>query len=101
VLAVLQHLNMTKAAELSTTFANDTAPLKYTNLPLCTSSGLIRFEVSPGEKIKAKQTLARVCSAFGSCEETLRAAAAGYVLGLEDHARVLPGREVIAIAEFT
>jgi predicted deacylase len=99
ILAVLQYLNMTVLPNISTTFANDAVPLKYTNLPLCTSSGLIRFEVSPGEKIKAKQTLARVYSAFGSCEETLRSTAAGYVLGLEDHARVLPGREVIAIAE--
>jgi hypothetical protein len=29
----------------------------------------------------------------------LLAMADGFVLGLEDHARVLPGREVIAVAE--
>jgi predicted deacylase len=74
-------------------------PLKYTNRPLCSSSGLIRFSVSPGEAIKKDQLLARVYSAFGSEEESLRATADGFVLGLEDHARVLPGKEVIALAE--
>ena len=74
-------------------------PLMYTSTPLCTSSGLIRFSVSPGQAIKKDQVLARVYSAFGSDEESLRATGGGIVLGLEDHARVLPGREVIAIAE--
>jgi predicted deacylase len=74
-------------------------PLRYTNRPLCSSSGLIRFHVHPGEEIRQGQLLAEVFSAFGSREESLLATADGFVLGLEDHARVLPGREVIAIAE--
>jgi predicted deacylase len=49
--------------------------------------------------VRTDQILARVYSAFGSREETLRATGPGYVLGLKDHARVLPGAEVIAIAE--
>ncbi|HSN72643.1 MAG TPA: succinylglutamate desuccinylase/aspartoacylase family protein [Steroidobacteraceae bacterium] len=74
-------------------------PLRYTNRPLCSTSGLIRFRVRPGEEIREGQLLAEVFSAFGSREESLLATADGFVLGLEDHARVLPGREVIAIAE--
>jgi predicted deacylase len=74
-------------------------PLRYTNRPLSSSSGLIRFRVRPGEEIREGQLLAEVFSAFGSREESLLATADGFVLGLEDHARVLPGREVIAIAE--
>lgn len=74
-------------------------PLRYTNLPLCSTSGLIRFTVRPGQRIRQGQLLARIYSAFGSCEESLVATADGFVLGLEDHARALPGREVIAIAE--
>jgi predicted deacylase len=73
--------------------------LRYTNRPLCSTSGLIRFRVRPGEEIRKGQLLAEVFSAFGSREESLSATADGFVLGLEDHARVLPGREVIAIAE--
>jgi predicted deacylase len=74
-------------------------PLRYTNRPLCSTSGLIRFDVHPGQEIREGQILAKVYSAFGSCEESLLAMADGFVLGLEDHARVLPGREVIAVAE--
>ncbi len=74
-------------------------PLRYTNRPLCSTSGLIRFDVHPGQEIREGRILAKVYSAFGSCEESLLAMADGFVLGLEDHARVHPGREVIAVAE--
>lgn len=99
VLSILQFLKMIDWREPPPRRANTARPLRYTNKPLCTSSGLIRFSVSPGQEITKGQLLARVYSAFGSDEESLRAAADGFVLGLEDHARVLPGREVIAIAE--
>ena len=74
--------------------------LEYSNQPLCTSSGIIRFSVRPGEAIAANQELGRVYSVFGSLEESLRAVRPGYVLGVSDHGRALPGSEVIAIAEF-
>lgn len=99
VMSVLQSLKMTDHRMTQNLLAAEAKVLKYTNAPLCTSSGLIRFSVDPGQNIKRGQILARVYSAFGSREETLKAQAPGIVLGLEDHARVLPGREVIAIAE--
>jgi predicted deacylase len=74
--------------------------LDYTNRPLCTSSGIIRFSVTPGEAVAANQELGQVYGAFGSTEERLHAIRPGYVLGISDHARALPGSEVIAIAEF-
>jgi predicted deacylase len=99
VLSVLKLLGMVDWWQPPQRRVKSAAPLKYTNMPLCASSGLIRFSVSPGQAIKKGQLLARVYSAFGSDEETLRATADGIILGLEDHARVLPGREVVAIAE--
>ncbi|HEY5624214.1 MAG TPA: succinylglutamate desuccinylase/aspartoacylase family protein [Gammaproteobacteria bacterium] len=72
----------------------------YTNQPLCTSTGIIRFSVEPGEAVDASQEIGRVYSAFGSLEERLYASRPGYVLGISDHARALPGSEVIAIAEY-
>lgn len=99
VASVLRLLKMLDTQQSAGATAAKTSPLRYTNLPRCTTSGLIRFAVSPGQQIKKNQLLAKVYSAFGSDEESLRAVAAGFVLGLEDHARVLPGREVIAIAE--
>jgi hypothetical protein len=99
VLSILQLLEMIEWQAGPQRQPHETAPLRYTNLPLCTSSGLIRFVVVPGQEIRPGQLLARVYSAFGSCEESLRATVSGFVLGLEDHARASPGREVIAIAE--
>ena len=99
VASVLRLLKMIDERRSAGAAVEPTMPLRYTNLPRCTTSGLIRFAVSPGQQIKKGQLLAKVYSAFGSDEESLRATADGFVLGLEDHARVLPGREVIAIAE--
>lgn len=98
VLSALQSLQMIDDGMVPATADTRDEVWKYTGEPLCTSSGLIRFAVVPGQKIKRGQVLARVYSAFGSREETLKATGPGIVLGLEDHARVLPGREVIAIA---
>jgi predicted deacylase len=99
ILSTLHHLGMTDAPELPAEVTHGKDLLTYTNRPLCTSSGLVRFTVAPGDTVRTDQILARVYSAFGSREETLRATGPGYVLGLKDHARVLPGAEVIAIAE--
>lgn len=100
ILSTLQALKMIDpCASLPAPPAVSSEALRYTNKPLCTSSGLIRFAVVPGQEIRKGQLLATVYSAFGSREESLLSAADGFVLGLEDHARVLPGREVIAIAE--
>jgi predicted deacylase len=73
--------------------------LDYTSRPLCASSGIVRYAVLPGDEVETGQTVARVYSAFGSLEETLRAEKAGIVLGVADHARTVPGTEIIAIAE--
>ena len=99
ILSSLRYLGMIDLCELPDESREDQEVLRYTSQPLCSSSGLIRFSVAPGDTVRANQVLARVYSAFGSCEETLRAAGPGYVLGLEDHARVLPGCAVVAIAE--
>jgi predicted deacylase len=101
VLSTLHALGMIDKVHASAPASEHTQPLRYANpnLPLCTRSGLIRFEVSPGQEVKKNQVLARVYSAFGSLEETLRTEVSGIILGLTDHARVMPGREVVAIAQ--
>lgn len=98
VLRVLRHLGLIESIVERQPHPASSRVLDYTSRPHCTSSGLIRFAVTPGDRIKAEQTVARVFSAFGSIEETLRADRAGYVLGVADHARAVPGSEVIAIA---
>ena len=73
--------------------------LDYTSEPFCMSNGVIRFLISPGDRIRPKQPLARIYSAFGSTEETLHATCTGFVLGVTDHARATPGSEVVAISQ--
>lgn len=73
--------------------------LDYTSRPHCTASGIVRYSVTPGDEVAADQKVAKIYSAFGSLEETLRARKPGFVLGVADHARAVPGTEVIAIAE--
>jgi predicted deacylase len=99
VLSMLAALGMIECADADDPTNSTKQALRYTDRPLCTTSGLIRFSVEPGQEINKGQELAAVYSAFGSREETLEAGSDGYVLGLEDHARALPGRAVIAIAE--
>jgi len=99
VLSVLRSMQMLDWLREQKDRSRPEQPLHYTNRPLCTSSGLIRFAVGAGQAIVRDQHLATVYSAFGSEEERLRAGADGIVLGLEDYARVMPGRAVIAIAE--
>ena len=100
ILGVLRHLRM--VAQFPEARNRPPGPvhvLDYSNQPLCTTSGIIRFAVTPGEAVASNQEVGRVYSAFGSVEETLRVTRSGYVLGISDHARAIPGSEVIAIAE--
>lgn len=99
VLGVLRRLGMLGDATVEPPVPASSDVLDYTSRPHCTSSGLVRFAVAPGDEIAAGTVVARVFSAFGSVEETLRAERSGFVLGVADHARAVPGSEVVAIAE--
>jgi predicted deacylase len=99
VLGVLHHLGLIETWTPTEQDPARSRVLDYTDRPHCASNGLIRFLVAPGDQIRVDQPLARVYSAFGSVEETLRAECTGFVLGVTDQARATPGSEVIAIAE--
>jgi len=98
VLGVLRSVGMITAPTGEPPRPASPRVLDYTSRPRCTSSGLVRFTVAPGDRIAPGNIVARVYSAFGSVEETLRAEGPGFVLGVADHARAVPGSEVIAIA---
>ena len=73
--------------------------LPYTNRPFCTTSGVLRFLVKPGQRVKNKQRVAIVYNVFGKKLETLRAQVDGIVLGHTDYALALPGMEVVAFGQ--
>ena len=55
--------------------------LKYSQEPLSSTSGIIRFLVSPGDFVTKGQPFAKIYNAFGRLEETLTAKNDGIVLG--------------------
>lgn len=70
--------------------------LKYSHQPLCSSSGIIRFLVKPGEIVKAGQPVARIYNVFGRLQETPIAPYDSIILGHSDSSVALPGLEIVA-----
>jgi predicted deacylase len=73
-------------------------PLRYTNRPLATKSGIARFLCHPGQLVAAGAPLVRVVNAFGRKQEVLRAPAEALVLGHADSSVVFPGTSLVALA---
>uniref|UniRef100_A0A7C4YDG9 Succinylglutamate desuccinylase/Aspartoacylase catalytic domain-containing protein n=1 Tax=candidate division WOR-3 bacterium TaxID=2052148 RepID=A0A7C4YDG9_UNCW3 len=71
--------------------------LKYSNKPLCSKSGIIRFLIKPGDRIQKGKVFARVFNAFGKIQETLVSQYEGIILGHSDSSVVFPGMQVISI----
>ena len=103
-------LNMLSALEMVNPISNQTGEtstrndfstvlLPYVNRPFCTTSGILRFLVKPGQRVKIKERVAIVYNVFGKKLETLRAQVDGIVLGHTDYALALPGMEVVAFGQ--
>jgi hypothetical protein len=71
---------------------------EYSDQPVCSTSGIIRFMTKPGTVVERGQIVARVYNAFGKPQETLHARSRGIVLGHADSPVVFPGMPVIAFA---
>ncbi|MBN1524959.1 MAG: succinylglutamate desuccinylase/aspartoacylase family protein [Spirochaetales bacterium] len=74
--------------------------LKYSSLPLCSSSGIIRFLKKPGELVKTGDKIAKVSNAFGKLVETITAVNDGIILGHNDYAIAYPGSPVMAFGVY-
>lgn len=70
--------------------------LRYSNRPVSSTSGILRFLVSPGAQVQAGQPVAKVFNAFGRFQETLLALSDGIVLGHSDSSLAYPGAPVMA-----
>jgi uncharacterized protein len=69
--------------------------MRYTDKPLSSSSGVIRFLVKPGAIVQPGQAVAKIYNAFGKLQETIRAASEGIVLGHTDYSAAYPGVPVM------
>jgi predicted deacylase len=74
--------------------------LRYSCLPLSSTSGIIRFLKKPGELVTKGQKIARVFNAFGKQVETISALADGIIIGHTDNALAFPGSPVMAFGIF-
>ncbi len=79
---------------------HETRVLTYSSLPLCSTSGILRFECRPGQSVRKGQALARVHDAFGRVLETLRAGEDALVLGIADSSATFPGAHAVAMGLF-
>ncbi len=70
--------------------------LRYSPLPRSSSSGILRFQVKPGDIVHKGQKIARVYNAFGKLSETIVAQNDAIVIGVTDSAISFPGSPVMA-----
>jgi len=74
--------------------------LTYSEGPVCSKSGILRFSKKPGDLVKKGDRLARVYNAFGKLTETIAAEQEGIILGHNDYAVAYPGSPVMAFGVY-
>mgnify|MGYP001061996979 CR=1 FL=1 len=74
--------------------------LKYSPLPLSSTSGIVRFLRKPGDIVKKGQKIAKVYNAFGKQIEIISAQSDGIIIGHTDSALAFPGSPVMAFGLF-
>lgn len=70
--------------------------LHYTDRPAASTSGVVRFRVNAGQRVRAGQPVAQISNVFGKRQETLRAPGDALVLGHADSAVAFPGSPLVA-----
>jgi predicted deacylase len=98
---ILERMEM--IAPLETRYVHPSQPatgaerfLTYSDRPFSSTSGIVRFNVKPGDEVGKGKAFAKIVNAFGKHQETLRAVDCGIVLGHSDSAAVFPGMPVMA-----
>jgi predicted deacylase len=103
VMNVLYHMKMTKkprTQEAITTGHDGCVVFKYSGRPFASTSGIIRFFKSPGERVENDEVIARIYNVFGVEIEEIRSLASGIVLGLSDNAVAFPGASIMAFGNY-
>lgn len=102
VLKVLQSLGMINyQADIppSYQFTPDKM-LHYSNKPLCSTSGIIRFMVAAGQQVKIGKPIAKIYNVFGRPLETIKTTREGIVLGLSDSSVAFPGMPIASMGYY-
>ncbi len=86
-----QHTFMSSSSE---SFQNK--ELRYSDHPVSSESGIVRFLVKPGDIVHKGNPIARIYNVFGKLQETLQSQEDGVILGTSDSSVALPGIPVAA-----
>ncbi len=70
--------------------------LQYSQEPLSSTSGIIRFLKPQGSFVKKKQAIARIYNAFGRLQQTIYAGSDALILGQSDSSLSFPGFPIMA-----
>lgn len=70
--------------------------VKFSDQPVSSSSGIIRFLTKPGDIVKQGRPVAKIYNPFGKLQETIVARHSGIVLGHSDSSVAFPGAPVMA-----
>lgn len=73
---------------------------RYSDRPVASSSGIIRFLVKPGQLVRSGDKLAKIYNVFGKLQQTILAENDGLVLGHSDTSVAHPGAPVAVFALF-
>ena len=73
---------------------------RYSDRPVASSSGIIRFIAKPGQLVRRGDKLAKIYNVFGKLQQTILAEDDGLVLGHSDTSVAHPGSPVAAFALF-
>jgi len=99
VLNILSHLGMIESTGFFTYQVLDVFKdkvLKFSNQPVSSSSGIIRFLERPGSLVRKGQPVAKIYNTFGKLQETITALHDRIVLGHSDSSVAFPGAPVMA-----
>jgi predicted deacylase len=100
ILGILSHLGMTD--RVAEPFAFDLPEvvrgkvLQFSDRPVSSTSGIIRFIAKPGDIVRKGQPVARICNTFGKLQATILALDDGIVLGHSDSSVAFPGAPIMA-----
>ena len=73
--------------------------LRFSDQPVSSSSGIIRFLAKPGDVVRQGRPVAKIYNPFGKLQETVVARHSGIVLGHSDSSVAFPGAPVMAFGE--
>ena len=100
ILNILEYMGMVEPSARGKSYTLDQEAagrwLFYCGQPRCSSTGILRFMVKPGQIVSKGKALAKIYNAYGRLQETLHAPARGLLLGHAESSLAYPGASVLS-----